>query len=199
MTKPKFPGKPLVIDFAKIESENLNLKIDKVFNEGSSEDLDSIFDDVRNLLKTNFDNIATKILSNPNKVFKISQDIDTISIREQISDLNNTCFFEDGRIFAYSNFLNEVVFGFEFWQEVESETTQALTLLLVNNQITFDDLRKFVEGDVYEIYNNLISLLFNNQEFLRFFDIFIQNGVMHVIPRENLIDSLLDYKRTLVH
>ena len=199
MTKPKFTGKPLIIDLDMLEPENTGLQIDTVSNEASSEQLESVFDDIRMRLKLNFDKIANKILSKPNTVFKINSDVDTISIREQVSNLNQTCFYENGRIFAYSNFINEVVFGFEYWLEEESETTQALTVLMVNNQITFDDLRQFVEGDVYEIYNNLISLLFNNQEFLRFFDIFIQNSVMHVIPRDNLIDNLLDYKRTLVH
>lgn len=161
--------------------------------------LKGIFEDIRRQLNFHFDKIISCLKSKPDKVFQISSDLDTILIREQVSNLNQTCFYENGRIFAYSNFINEVVFGIENWVEVESETTQALTLLLVNNQITFDDLRQFVKGDVYEIYDNLISLLFKNQDFLRFFDIFIQNRVMHVIPRENLINNLLDYKRTLSH
>jgi len=161
--------------------------------------LSDIFDEIQAMLKLNFSKIVDSLIKKPDKVFEISSDIDTFNIRFEVSNLEQTCFYENGRIFAYSNFLNEVVFGLENWTDNESDLTQALTILFVNYQITLDDLRDFVEGDVYEIYNNLISLLFNNQEFLRFFDVFIQNGVMHVIPRDNLIDNLLDYKRTLVH
>ena len=172
MKKPKFTGKPLIIDLDMLEPENTGLHINKVSNEVSTKPLESLFDDIRMRLKLNFDKIANKILSKPNTVFKINSDVDTISIREQVSNLNQTCFYENGRIFAYSNFINEVVFGFEYWLEEESETTQALTLLMVNNQITFDDLRQFVEGDVYEIYNNLISLLFNNNSIMLYPSVF---------------------------
>ena len=202
MTKPKFPGEPLIINFEKIESEILGTKIDKIFNESDSEPLNNIFDDVRRLLKLNFENIVNKLLSKPNKVFKISSDIDTISIREQVSNLDNTCFFEDGRIFAYSNFLNEVVFGIQNWLFVENFESKALSFLFANYEITIDQLYRIFGVDYVDsldYLDNLYCILRYSENLSKFFDVEVEPDRICLYPKENLIDSLLAFKRTLIH
>jgi len=202
MTKPKFPGKPLVIDFEKIVPENKDMKVDEIFNELVPEPLNSVFDDIRSLLKLNFDNIASRLIEKPNKVFKMSSEIDTQNIREQVSDLNRTCFYECGRIFVYSSFLNEVVFGIDNWLFVENMEAKALSILFTNYEISNDELRSNFGFDClesHEFLDSLVSILNYSENLDKFFEVESYVDKICIYPKENLINNLLDFKKMLVH
>ena len=198
MTKPKFPGKPLIIDFEKIESENIGLEFDK----GSNELLESLFADIRMLLKLNFENISNELASKPNTVFKIDSDIDTLSIRRQVSNLNQTCFYENGRIFVYSNFLNEVVFGIDNWLFDENLEAETLSFLFANYEISCNQLQRIFAVDnlsSFDFLDSLFLILKYSSDLENFFLIERQIDRICIHPKENLIDSLLIFKRTLFH
>ncbi|MBI95767.1 hypothetical protein CL656_01305 [bacterium] len=189
-------------DCLYLDLSNLEAGSDKMDKLLSSEDqINNIFDEIRELLKSQYSHIVYELSSNPNKVFKISKDIDTWNIREKISNVNTTCFYEEGRIINYSNFLNEFLFGNQF-EIKSSDFTDALNLLFLNYSLSYEnvlDLNKSLEVSNDDFLYSIYRMLKDSSLINEVFNISFDDYEVSIQAKKGLINKLKDFKSLIIN